>query len=428
MKILVVGNGGREHAIVWKLKQSSQTKEVFCAPGNPGIGHIAKCVPIQTGDIIGLAKFVKDNKIDFTVVGPEFPLALGIVDEFEKRGHKIFGPNQKAAQIEADKSFAKEFMHRYGIPSAAFKVFEKKDPALNYVKTISYPAVIKASGLAYGKGVSIVKSKREAELALDEMLVQKKFGSAGQRVVIEEFLHGQEVSLLVITDGHNIKILPPAQDHKRLLCNDLGPNTGGMGAYAPYLLDRRIQALIENVVIRPTILALIDSGIVYKGVLYFGLILTTMGPKVLEYNCRFGDPESQVILPLVESDLLPLMVAATEERVDEVEIKYKNKMSLCFVLASAGYPGYYEMGKEIKIDVSETSQLLMFHAGTKLEDKKLTTAGGRVLNVTAIDDTLKLAKLRALAAIKKISFPGMYYRADVGASGMRKVRRRRRKK
>ncbi len=428
MKLMVIGNGGREHALVWKLKQSPMAKEIFAAPGNPGMKNLAKLVPHQTGDIIGLAKFAKDNKIELTVVGPEFPLALGIVDEFEKRGLKIFGPNQKASQIEADKSFAKDFMYRYGIPTAAFKIFEKKDPALNHLKTLDFPVVIKASGLAFGKGAYIIKNRREADTAIDELLVQKKFGIAGQRIIIEEFLQGQEVSILVLTDGRNYKILPTAQDHKRLFSNDQGPNTGGMGSYAPYLLDRKTQALVENIIIRPTILALLDNGILYRGVLYFGLILTATGPKVLEYNCRFGDPETQVILPLIDSDLLNAMLAVAEERLDEIEMKFKNKMGICFVLASAGYPGYYETGKEIKIDSPETSQLLIFHAGTKFEDKKLVTAGGRVLNITAIDETLKLAKIRALAAMKKVYFDGMYFRPDIGASGMRKVRRRRRKK
>jgi len=428
VKVLVVGSGGREHALVWKLKQSPLAKEIYAAPGNPGMAAIAKCVPIQVGEIIGLAKFVKDNKIDFTVVGPEFPLAMGIVDEFEKRGLKILGPNQRAAKIEADKAFAKDFMHRYGIPTADFKVFYKKDAALSYVKSIDFPAVIKASGLAYGKGVAIVKNRREADMVIDEMLIQKKFGEAGQRIVIEEYLEGHEVSVLVLTDGRSIKILPPAQDHKRLLANDQGPNTGGMGSYSPYLLDRKTQNLIDNVIIRPTVLALLDNEIIFKGCLFFGLILTTRGPKVLEYNCRFGDPETQAILPLVSSDLLPVLLAACEDRLDEVELDYKNKMAISFVLASAGYPGYYETGKPIRIDASETSQLLIFHAGTKLEDKRLVTAGGRVLTVTAIDETLKLAKLRALASIKKIGFEGMYFRPDIGASGMRKVRRRRKKK
>ncbi len=428
MRLLVIGSGGREHALVWKLKQSPTVKEIFSAPGNPGMAGIAECVPIQVGEIIGLAKFAKENRIDFTVVGPEFPLAMGIVDEFEKRDLKIFGPNQKGAQIEADKSFAKDFMYRYGIPTANFKVFYKKEPALNYVKNIDFPVVIKASGLAYGKGVFIAKNRREADIVIDEMLVQKKFGEAGHRLVVEEFLEGHELTVLVLTDGRSIKILPSAQDHKRLLPNDQGPNTGGMGSYSPYLLDRKTQGLIENVIIRPTILALHDNGIVYHGVLYFGLILTSKGPKVLEYNCRFGDPEAQAILPLISSDLLPALIATKEDQLDEVNLEFRNKMTICFVLASAGYPGYYETGKSIKIESLETSQLLIFHAGTKLEDKKLVTGGGRVLNVVGIDETLKLAKLRALAAIKKIHYEGMYYRPDIGASGMRKVRRRRKKK
>ncbi len=428
MKILIVGGGGREHALAWKIKQSPLVKQLYAAPGNPGIASIGKCVPIQVGEIIGLAKFAKDNKIDFTVVGPEFPLAMGIVDEFEKRDLKIFGPNQKAAQIEADKSFAKDFMYRYGIPTAKFKVFYKKDAALSYIKTLDFPVVIKASGLAYGKGVSIVKNRREADMVIDDMLIQKKYGEAGQRIIIEEFLSGPEVTILVLTDGRSIKILPSAQDHKRLLPNDQGPNTGGMGSFSPYLLDRKTQSLIENVIIRPTILALLDNGIVFKGCLYFGLILTSKGPKVLEYNCRFGDPEAQSIIPLISSDIIPALIATTEDRLDEVNLEFKNKMAICFVLASAGYPGYYETGKTITLGTTDTSQTLIFHAGTKLEDKRLVTAGGRVLNVVGIDDTLKLAKIRALNVIKKIHFDGMYYRPDIGATGMRKVRRRRKKK
>lgn len=428
MRILIVGGGGREHALAWKLSKAKRVRKIYAAPGNPGIAEIATCVDILASDIPGLLHFAEEKKIDFTIIGPELPLAMGIVDEFENAGLKVFGPNKNASRIEADKSFAREFMGKFGIPAPKFQIYETASEALKYVKTINkFPVVVKASGLASGKGVFAASNKREYEKVVDQLLVQHKLGEAANRIVVEEFLTGQEASVFVLTDGLSISYLPSSQDHKKLYDRNRGPNTGGMGAYAPYPVNKRIANIIENVIIQPTVLSMRDQGLDYKGVLYAGLILTSTGPKVLEFNCRFGDPEAQVILPLVESDLLSSMVAVAERKLSDEPIKAKSQWSLCVVLASAGYPGDYRVHEDIEFKQKLDSRTLLFHAGTKVDDSKLVTASGRVLNVVTVHDNLKIAKQRAYEEIKKIHFKGMYYRKDIGNTGMKKMKRRRRK-
>lgn len=428
MKVFIVGGGGREHTLAWKLNKSKKVKKIYAAPGNPGIAQIGTCVNILATDIRGLARFAEDKKIDLTVVGPETPLALGIVDEFTKKGLKIFGPNKKASQIEADKSFAREFMHRFGIPSPKFQIYETASEAHKYMKTINkFPVVIKASGLAGGKGCFIVNTRKEYAKKIDEILVQHRLGEAGKRIVVEEFLAGQEVSIFVLADGVTITYLPSSQDHKRLHDRNRGPNTGGMGAYAPYPTNQRVANIIEQVIIQPTVLALKDQGIDYQGVLYAGIIITSLGPKVLEFNCRFGDPEAQVILPIIENDLSELLLAVADRKLADVEVKIKKHWSICVVLASGGYPSDYRVGEEIQFKERLSAKTLIFHAGTKTDDSKLVTASGRVLNVVATHENLKVAKQKVYDEIKKIYFKGMYYRKDIGNSGMKKMKRKRRR-
>lgn len=428
MRILIVGGGGREHVLAWKLSKAKRVRKIYVAPGNPGIAQVATCVDILASDIGGLLHFAEEKKIDFTVVGPELPLAMGIVDEFENAGLKIFGPNKNASRIEADKSFAREFMHKFGIPAPRFQIYETASEALKYTKQVNkFPVVVKASGLAGGKGVFAVNNKREYEKTIDKILVQHRLGEAGNRIVVEEFLLGQEASVFVLTDGHSIVYLPSAQDHKKLYDRNRGPNTGGMGAYAPYPTNKRVSNIIENVIIQPTVLSMHDQGLDYKGVLYAGMILTSTGPKVLEFNCRFGDPEAQVILPLVDGDLLAPMVAVAEGKLSSDPIKMKNQWSLCVVLASAGYPTDYRVGEEITFKQKLSARTLLFHAGTKMDDSKLVTSSGRVMNVVTVNDNLKVAKQRAYEEVKKIHFKGMYYRKDIGNTGMKKMKRKRRK-
>jgi len=428
MKILIVGGGGREHALAWKLSKSKKVKKIYAAPGNPGIAEIGVCVNILASDIKGLVRFAKEKKIDLTVVGPEVPLALGIVDEFNREGLKIFGPNKNASRIEADKAFARDFMYRFGIPAPTFNIYETAAEALKYTKKINkYPVVVKAAGLAGGKGAFIVNSRKEYEKTIDEILVQHRLGEAGKRIVVEEFLTGQEMSVFVLTDGVTIVYLPSSQDHKRLYDRNRGPNTGGMGAYAPYPTNRRVANIIEQVIIQPTVLSLRDQGIDYKGVLYAGLIITSLGPKVLEFNCRLGDPEAQVILPLIESDLVESFSAVVDGKLSDIEIKTKNHWAICVVLASGGYPFDYRVGEEIEFREKLSAKTLLFHAGTKREDSKLVTASGRVLNLVVTHENLKIAKQKVYKEIKKIHFKNMYYRKDIGNSGMKKMKRKRRR-
>lgn len=415
MKVLVIGSGAREHALVWKLSTSSVVDKIYAAPGNPGISQLAQIVEISPDNLSELEKFVRKNKIDLTLVGPELPLSLGIVDLFQKKKLKIFGPVQKAATLESSKVFAKEFMHKYHIPTASYQVFEKFDEAAQFVCYANFPLIIKADGLAYGKGAFKVSDDEQAVDVLKKIMLEKIFGESGNQVVIEEFLQGEEVSVMAITDGKTMLPLLPAQDHKTLLDGDQGPNTGGMGAYSPVpFVDQKLQETILDKILKPTLGGLKKEGIFYQGILYAGLMLTSSGPKVLEYNCRLGDPEAEAVLPLLETDLVEIAQAALKEKLDQIKPKWKSGFSVCVVLASAGYPGDYQKGKEIKgiEDISE-QEVYCFHAGTKMSQNKLVTAGGRVLSVTAVGKTLEKALDKVYNAVDKIYFEGMHYRKDI---------------
>ncbi len=401
--------------MVWKLSTSSVVDKIYAAPGNPGISQLAQIVEISPDNLSELEKFVRKNKIDLTLVGPELPLSLGIVDLFQKKKLKIFGPVQKAATLESSKVFAKEFMHKYHIPTASYQVFEKFDEAAQFVCYANFPLIIKADGLAYGKGAFKVSDDEQAVDVLKKIMLEKIFGESGNQVVIEEFLQGEEVSVMAITDGKTMLPLLPAQDHKTLLDGDQGPNTGGMGAYSPVpFVDQKLQETILDKILKPTLSGLKKEGIFYQGILYAGLMLTSSGPKVLEYNCRLGDPEAEAVLPLLETDLVEIAQAALKEKLDQIKPKWKSGFSVCVVLASAGYPGDYQKGKEIKgiEDISE-QEVYCFHAGTKMSQNKLVTAGGRVLSVTAVGKTLEKALDKVYNAVDKIYFEGMHYRKDI---------------
>jgi len=416
MKVLVVGGGGREHAIAWKLSQSPLVEKIYAAPGNAGIASLGDCVEISSEDIKGLADFAEKNSIDLTVVGPELPLTLGIVDEFEKRNLKVFGPKKEAALIEGGKGFAKEFMKKYHIPTASFKIFEKKEEAIEFIRCSEFPLVIKADGLAAGKGVIVVEDLRSAEKTVEKVMVEKVFGEAGNRVVVEDFLTGEEVTILAFTDGKTILPMVSSQDHKRIYEGDKGPNTGGMGAYAPTLMvnDKMMKKITEEI-LEPTIFGLNREGKVYKGVLYAGLMITELGPKVMEFNCRFGDPETQVVLPLLESDLAEIFLSILEGDLDLQDVEWKDDSAVCVILASGGYPGKYEKGKAIfGLNRVDDSGLVVFHAGTKKVGDKIVTSGGRVLGITAFDKTMQGALSKAYSAVDKIKFEGMQYRHDIG--------------
>ncbi len=427
MKILVIGSGGREHALIWKIKQSPKVKEIFCAPGNGGIGEDALCVDIAADDIAGLLHFAKEKRIDLTIVGPEAPLVAGIVDEFRKEGLKIFGPSQAAAKLEGSKAFAKEFMHRHGIPTAEFQVFTEPRKARHVFRVVpesDYPLVIKADGLAAGKGVVICKNFSQLDAALSDMMEKKIFKEAGSSVVVEDGLSGEEVSIIAISDGRDFVLLAPSQDHKRIFDNDEGPNTGGMGAYSPVPgVGNELLERISEKIIRPTIEGMAREGAVFVGVLYAGLMLTEDGPKVLEYNVRFGDPETQVILPRLKDDLLELMLAAIDGKLKGRTLQVSDQSAVCVVLAAGGYPGPYENGKEISglAEAGRLPQTKVFHAGTRRSDGKMLTAGGRVLGVTAWGGTLADAVKRSYAAVGKISFEKGQYRRDIGAKALKKT-------
>ncbi len=427
MRILVIGSGGREHALVWKIAQSKLVDKIFCAPGNGGIAEAAECLDIKAEDIPRLLDFARKEKIDLTVVGPEAPLAAGITDEFIKYKLRIFGTNRKAAQLEASKVFAKELMAKYNVPTAGFKIFDSAVEAARYIDTIGAPCVIKADGLAQGKGVVVAKNTDEAKQAIGAMMQKKIFGDAGNKVIIEECLSGQEASILVITDSKEVIALASSQDHKCIFDNDEGPNTGGMGAYspAPVVTQSLFKEVLEKIVYR-TIDGLAKEGIDYQGVLYAGIMITENGPKTLEFNVRFGDPETQAILPRLKSDLVEVMLAASEGKLSRVRaLEWNNHACICVVCASAGYPGNYEKGKEI-FGLQETANLpdiAVFHAGTKLlianGKSHIVTNGGRVLGVTGLGNTIKEAIERTYKAAEKISFEGMYYRRDIGQKALK---------
>jgi len=426
VKILVVGSGGREHAIVWKLKRDGH--EVVCASGNAGICRIAECVALNPEDIATVKEYVRKTGFDLTIVGPEAPLVAGIADEFRRLGLPIFGPGQKGAQLEGSKAFSKALMQEAGIPTARFETFTDVGKARAYLAGQQYPLVVKASGLALGKGAVIVRSRSEAEALVEEMMVGRVMGEAGAIVVIEEFLSGEEASIIGITDGERVAYLAPSQDHKALLDGDQGPNTGGMGAYAPApIVTPELQAEVERQVFVPLLEGLRRRGIEYRGVIYAGIMVTDKGPYVLEFNCRFGDPETQVILPLLSADLGELLLDAATGRVQVKEQRAnrrEQRHALCVVAASAGYPGKYEKGKTIAGVGGQGSgirgDVVVFHAGTKMQDGVVVTSGGRVLGVTGMGPTLPEAKKKAYDALSKVHFEGMQYRRDIGDKGIRR--------
>jgi len=415
MKVLVVGGGGREHALAWKISQSGKVDKIYCAPGNAGISKIAECIEISANDIKALLDFAKKEKIDLTVVGPEAPLVNGIVDKFENAGLRIFGPSKSAAQLEGNKALAKHFMAKYKIPTAKYAAFSDFNEAAGYIRKKGGPLVVKASGLAAGKGVIVCKHTADALEALNRIVVDKEFGDAGKQVVVEEFLEGEEVSVLAFTDGKSVVPMIASQDHKRAFDGDRGPNTGGMGAYAPtpFCTDKVIEEVL-NKILKPTIEGLNVHGWKYKGVIYVGLMLTKDGPKVLEYNVRFGDPETQPLMMLMDSDLVEIMEAVIDEKLDHANVLWKQGASVCVVMASKGYPGKYEKGYVITgLDEVESEDIAIFHAGTKLKDGQVVTSGGRVLGVTSLGENLQDAVKKAYDAVSKINFANAYFRKDI---------------
>jgi phosphoribosylamine--glycine ligase len=422
MKILIVGSGGREHAIGWKISQSPLLKKLYCAPGNAGTEYIGENIPIGPEDIPGLVDFATKQKIDLTVVGPEVPLTLGIVDEFEKKGLKIFGPNKNAAELEGSKVFAKQFMERHRIPTGKFEIADSAEQARTIVRsnTFSYPLVVKADGLAAGKGVIVCRNPKRAEEAINTIMVEKKFGKAGDKILVEEFLVGKEASFIVISDG--VKILPfvTTMDHKAVYDGDKGPNTGGMGAISPSpYINQKIFDDIVNIIVFPTVTRMLEEGRKFRGVLYVGLMLTAEGPKVLEYNCRFGDPETQPQMLRMKGDLLEVLLAAVEGNVLEKEIEWSPKASACVVAASGGYPIKYEKGKVIEglDEAASFPGIVIFHAGTIFKDGRYYTNGGRVLNVCASEESLAEAMDKIYRALSRIYFEAMHWRRDIGALG-----------
>ncbi len=417
MKVLVVGGGGREHAIIWKLSQNPRISELFCAPGNGGISKLASCVPIKATDIEGIVNFAGENKIDFVMVAPDDPLVAGMVDALEAAGIRAFGPVKAAAVIEGSKSFSKDLMKKYNIPTAGYAVFESSAGALEYLDTCSAPIVVKADGLALGKGVIIAQTIAEAKTAVNNIMNDRVFGEAGNKVVIEEFIEGPEVSILAFTDGRTVVPMVSSQDHKRVFDHDQGPNTGGMGTFSPSLIyDGKLAEQCMKEIFIPTIEAMNREGRKFKGILYFGLMITKDGPKVIEYNARFGDPETQVVLPRLKPDLLDIFNAIIDEKLAGIKIEWSDNAAVCVIAASGGYPGKYPAGLEISgLEAAEADgNVTVFHAGTSCKDGKLYTAGGRVLGVTAVEENMEKAISKAYAGIEKISFEGMHYRKDIG--------------
>ncbi len=420
MKILVIGSGGREHALVWKLRQSPRVSDVFCAPGNGGISQMAECVPLKVSDHDALVRFAKEREIGLTIVGPDDALAAGIVDRFQAEGLRIFGPTQSAARLESSKVFAKEFMLRHGIPAAASGQFSSADEARAFAAKMGTPIVVKASGLALGKGVIIAQTHAEADAAIREIMEERKFGDAGAEVVIEEFLEGEECSIHALVDGRSYLLFPSAQDHKRALDGDRGLNTGGMGTFSPAdkVLPPALDQRVRTEVLDRFIEGVKADGLDFRGMLFPGLMITKDGPKVLEFNCRFGDPETQVLLTRLESDLIELLEATIDQRLDAATARWRSEAAVCVILASGGYPGSYAAGK--RITGLEKSAATIFHAGTKREGDggDFFTAGGRVLGVTALAPTLAEAQARAYAAVAEIHFEGMQFRSDIAAKGL----------
>ncbi len=420
MKILVVGSGGREHALVWKLQQSPRVRALYCAPGNAGTAQLATNVPIKVTEQQNLLEFARTEGIDLTVVGPDDALAAGMVDLFQKHGLRIFGPTQNAARLESSKVFAKEFMQRHGIPTAASGSFTDSSEAQRFCQKARYPLVVKADGLALGKGVIIAANAWQAALAIHEIMDVRKFGDAGRQIVVEEFLVGEECSIHALVDGQSYLLFPGAQDHKRALDGDEGLNTGGMGTFSPpaKLLTPAMEERVRREVLDPFIAGLHRDGLDYRGMLFPGLMVTADGPKVLEFNCRFGDPETQVLLPRLENDLVELLEATIDGRLAAVNAKWKPESAVCVVLASGGYPGSYATGKPIAGLEAKTDGVTIFHAGTRLQDGRMVTSGGRVLGVTALAHDLASARARAYAAVAGINFEGRHFRRDIAAKGL----------
>ncbi len=424
MRVLVIGSGGREHALVWKISQSPRVRKIFCAPGSAAIGEFAETVAIASDEIDKLAEFAAKEKIDLTVVGPELPLTLGIADFFEARGLRIFGPNKAAAQLEGSKAFAKEILRANKIPTASSETFRDAASAKNYLSQQQPPYVIKADGLAAGKGVLICADRREAEAAVEAFLVRKTLGEAGDKVVIEEFLDGEEASFMVLTDGEHILPLASSQDHKRAFDNDQGPNTGGMGAYSPApVVTAEMHERIHREILAPLLLGLKTQKILYRGVVYVGLMITQDGPKVLEFNARFGDPECQPIMMRLKSDLIALMEATIDGTLEKVDAEWHDDPAVCVVLCAGGYPGPYAKGKEIHglQKLKNWQSGFVFHAGTVTENGRCLTSGGRVLGVTARGVSIAEAVTEAYRAVRKISWEGMHYRKDIGRRALKKV-------
>jgi phosphoribosylamine--glycine ligase len=420
VRILVIGSGGREHALVWKLAQHH--KSVFCAPGNAGIARTAECVDIRSDNIPGLADFATRAGIDLTVVGPEAPLVDGIGDEFARRGLALFGPTREGARLEGDKSFAKRLMQEQGIPTAEFEAFDDYDKARDYLAGHEIPVVVKASGLAAGKGAVVCTTREQAEQALHDMMVEARFGQAGSRVVVEQFLEGEEASIIGVCDGKRVVTMVASQDHKRLKDGDQGPNTGGMGAYAPApVVTEEIARGVEDEVFQPLLRGFDRLGIEYRGVVYAGIMLTEDGPSVLEFNCRFGDPETQAVLPLTEGDLGELLLACAQGDLAGRQLVESDKAAVCVVAASGGYPGAYPKGVPMSGELFGSGDVVVFHAGTKTEGDGIVTSGGRVLGVTGVGADLTQARDRAYSAMDRISFEGMFFRRDIGHRGLARL-------
>ncbi|HEX7899961.1 MAG TPA: phosphoribosylamine--glycine ligase [Planctomycetota bacterium] len=420
MKILLIGGGGREHALAWKLSKSPKLTKLYAAPGNAGIARHAECVDIAADNLDGLLAFVKKEKIDLTVVGPETPLCKGIVDLFQDNGQRVFGPSKDAAELEGSKVFCKNLLRRYGIPTPNFRVFTQSKAALSFVKSSPFPLVVKADGLAAGKGAVICQTESEAIVAIEGMMEKKVFGKAGEQVVVEEFINGVEASVLAFTDGSSIAPMETTQDHKRVYDGDRGPNTGGMGAYAPAPVasERDFQRVIREILV-PTVHAMNKEKRRFRGILYAGIMYTKSGPKVLEYNVRFGDPECQPLMMMLKSDLVPILEAVIDEKLGQLDIEWDTRPAVCVVMASGGYPSSYETGYEINgIDAAEAGGAAVFHAGTALKEGKLVTAGGRVLGVTAQGKDLREAQSNAYVAVKKIDFKASHYRNDIAAKSL----------
>ncbi|OGQ65214.1 MAG: phosphoribosylamine--glycine ligase [Deltaproteobacteria bacterium RIFCSPLOWO2_12_55_13] len=425
MKVLVIGSGGREHALVWKISQSPKIKKIYCAPGSAGIGELAECVAIAPEQIEKLAEFAELEKIDLTVVGPELPLTLGIADLFESRGLRIFGPNRAAAQLEGSKAFAKEILKANHIPTAAFETFADATAAKRYLAQVKPPYVVKADGLAAGKGVLICASRQEAEAAIDEILVRKAFGQSGEKLVIEEFLDGEEASFMALTDGEHILPLASSQDHKRVFDGDRGPNTGGMGAYSPApVVTPELHRRILDEILNPLLRGLKKKGVHYSGVIYAGLMIADDGPKVLEFNARFGDPECQPIMMRLKSDLVSLLEATIEGKLDRMKAEWYRDPAVCVVLCAGGYPGAYEKGQEIRglEKLKHWQRGFVFHAGSAEKQGRFLTSGGRVLGVTALGTNIQEAVREVYRAIGEIEWDGMHYRRDIAQRALKRMK------